>query len=125
MEFRTEKWNPSPDEHVLQGIEPGNWRQREWRRITQRAGIVARPKDLRSTFASVLLSNGIPLKYVSMQLGHATVAVTEKSYAKWCHGDDYVDPVRLSPADLPADLLTSTSDQKVTRKPARGAGNSA
>ena len=100
----------------LQVIDADNWRKREWRRITKRAGIAARPKDLRDTFASVLLSGGVPVAYVSKQLGHASIATTLKHYAKWCDGDDYVDPVRLSPSQLPADLLSGHSDQILTRK---------
>ncbi len=122
LEFRAEKWNPSPDEHVLAGIDARNWAKRQWRRIKERAKVVARRKDLRDTFASVLLSNGIPLKYVSVQLGHASTAITEKHYAKWCHGDDCVDPVRLSPCDLPADLLAASFDQEMTRTEGRTIG---
>lgn len=115
LEYRAERWSPSPDEHVLKGIDHYGWPRREWRRITGRAGIVARRKDLRDSYASVLISNGIPIKYVSKQLGHASVTVTEKSYAKWCHGEDYVDPVRLSLSELPADLLAVDFDQQMTR----------
>ncbi len=75
---------------------------------------MARRKDLRDTFASVLISNGIQLKYVSKQLGHGSIAITEKSYAKWCFGDEYVEPIRLSPSELPADLLSRHYDQILT-----------
>ncbi|MEE8556358.1 MAG: tyrosine-type recombinase/integrase [Myxococcota bacterium] len=107
-------WGPSPEEHVVKGIDPSNWRRREWRRITQRTDIVARIKDLRDTFGSWLLSNGIPIKYVSKQLGHSSIATTEKHYAKWCHGDDYQDPIRLSLSELPADLLGYRNDPRLT-----------
>jgi integrase len=116
LEYRWERWNPSPEEHVLKGIDADNWSKREWRRITNRAGIHARRKDLRDTYASVLLSNGIPIAHISKQLGHATIAQTLRSYAKWCHGEDYVDPIRLSPLELPADLLARDFDQKMTRE---------
>lgn len=120
LEYRRERWNPSPEEHVLQGVDHYNWPKREWRRVTARAGIVARRKDLRDTFASVLLSSGVPIVHISKQLGHATIAMTLKSYAKWCHGDDYVDPVRLSPSQLPADLLAGDFDQILTRRASEG-----
>ena len=123
LEYQRERWDPSPDEHVLKGIDSDNWSKREWRRITKRVGVVARRKDLRDTFASVLISNGIPLKYVSLQLGHGQTAITEKSYAKWCHGDDYVDPIRLSPGELPADLLVSHFDQSMTSQAGGGIGD--
>ncbi len=62
----------------------------------------------------MLLSSGIPIVHIQKQLGHATIAMTLKSYAKWCHGDDYVEPARLSPGELPADLLPRAFDQKMT-----------
>jgi hypothetical protein len=39
--------------------------------------------DLRHTYASLLLSEGVPLLYVSQQLGHAKPTTTLKYYAKW------------------------------------------
>jgi hypothetical protein len=41
------------------------------------------PYDLRHTFASLLLSNNVPLLYVSKQLGHAKPTTTLDHYAKW------------------------------------------
>ena len=116
LEYQREKWSPSPEAHVLEGIDAANWSNRELRRINQRLGITVRRKDLRDTFASVLISSGIPLKYISSQLGHSKTATTEKYYTKWCHGDDYVEPIRLSPGELPADLLARDFDQILTRK---------
>ena len=116
LEYQREKWGPSPDGHVLEGVDPDNWSKRELRRINKRVGITIRRKDLRDTFASVLLSSGIPIKYISKQLGHSKTATTEKYYAKWCHEDDYIDPVRLSPGELPADLLAANFDHHLTTK---------
>ena len=39
--------------------------------------------DLRHTFASVLLARGVPLTYVSAQLGHALPTTTLQFYARW------------------------------------------
>ena len=62
----------------------------------------------------------------SHQLGHADVAVTARHYARWTGGDEYRDPVRLLPGEVPADLLARlalksdpTSDP--TRTTAEGA----
>ncbi len=67
---------------MLEGVEPGNFRNREWRRILKRADLGHRRlKDLRDTSASQLLTAGVQLGYVSMQLGHADVAVTAQHYA--------------------------------------------
>lgn len=79
---------------------------RAWAAIVKQAGLESRRfKDLRDTFVSQLVSAGVPLAYVSKQLGHADVAVTAKHYSKWCGGDEYRDPVRLLPGEVPADLL--------------------
>ena len=66
------------------------------------------PKDLRDTFGSWLVSLGIPMLYVSRQLGHSTTGVTETHYAKWIPGDGslYLEPPRLEPGEIPADFLT-------------------
>jgi integrase len=39
--------------------------------------------DLRHTYASLLLSAGAPITYLSAQLGHATPTTTLRYYAKW------------------------------------------
>lgn len=36
--------------------------------------------DLRHTYASYLLSNGVPIKYVQEQLGHASASITLDTY---------------------------------------------
>ena len=45
------------------------------------------------------------LAYVSRQLGHADIQVTTRHYARWCGGDEYREPMRLLPGEVPADLL--------------------
>ncbi len=62
-------------------------------------------KDLRDTFASQLLTVGVPLGYVSLQLGHADVAVTARHYARWAGGDKWRRPPHLEDGEVPADLL--------------------
>ena len=49
--------------------------------------------DLRHSYASALLSAGVPLLYVSKQLGHRKPTTTLKYYAKWIPSEDrrYVD----------------------------------
>ena len=68
------------------------------------------PKSLRHTFASILISEGANLVYVSRQMGHASVAITERVYARWIpqavpavHGLD--EPA--SPAAGPAGSKTT------------------
>jgi hypothetical protein len=71
-------------------------------------------QDLRDTYASYLLTRGIPLQSVSRQLGHGGVSVTEQHYAKYLgvEGDEfvYVEPARLAPGEIQADLLARLAD---------------
>ena len=81
-------------------IAESGYHRCEWARIVKRAGIGPRRfKDLRDTFGSQLVSAGIPLPYVSRQLGHSDVSVTARLYARWTGGDEYREPVRLLPDD--------------------------
>ena len=103
---------------MLTRIEPHNFRNREWRRILKRAGIGPRKiKDLRDTFASHLLSQGIPLGYVSRQLGHSDVSVTARHYARWVGDDVYLGEVAdddsLSTRKRGAPGTTRTCDPQV------------
>jgi integrase len=101
-----QRWNLGPDRFVVGGIDPSNFRAREWRRILKRAGIGKRSyKDLRDTYASSLITAGVQLGYVSAQLGHADVAVTARHYAKWIGGDVYRAPLQLRDGDVPADFI--------------------
>ena len=55
----------------------------------QAAGVSThRVYDLQHTFASVLLARGVPLTYVSAQLGHALPTTTLQFYARWIPGKD-------------------------------------
>jgi len=100
---------PWHEAFVFPNLDGDNFRAREWRRICGKsgAGIGARlMKDLRDTYASHLLSAGYPLGYVSKQLGHKSMQLTERHYARWIpDGDVYEPRVRLAPGDVPADVL--------------------
>jgi len=53
-------------------------------RIGEKAELRHRsPHDMRHTYASLLLSAGVPLLYVSAQLGHQNANITLKTYATW------------------------------------------
>ena len=107
VDFRKSRFNPAPDRRVLEGFHAGNFRNRQWRRILERAGIGHwKPKDLRDTFASHLLTRGINPAYVAKQLGHSDWSVTARHYARWTAGDYYVEPERLEAGEVPADLLS-------------------
>jgi len=71
---------------------------RNVRKVFQRVLIKAklptfRVYDLRHTYASLLLSQGVPLLYVSQQLGHSKPTTTLKYYAHWIPkgGENYVE----------------------------------
>lgn len=60
-----------------------NW-QHDLRQCFRAAGIPeGHPHQLRDTFAVGLLEDGVPLEEVSKLLGHRSIRVTEKHYAKW------------------------------------------
>jgi integrase len=100
------RFEPSPEAFILDGVDPANFRKREWRRILKRAKLSDRHlKDLRDTYASQLLTAGVQLGYVSHQLGHSDVSVTARHYARWAGGDVYRDPLQLEASEVPADLL--------------------
>src|SRR5262249_21280784 len=62
-------------------IDMDNWRNRVFWKACDKAKIRRRRvHDTRHTFASLLLSNGEPLKYVSTQLGHASIRMTADVY---------------------------------------------
>lgn len=120
LELQREAFRPGPEVRVLAGIDPANWRKRTWRRICERAGIGHRaPKDLRDSFASHLLTLGIPLGYIAKQLGHANPQITGEHYARWIP-QDYVEPLRLRPGEVPADLLARLEGPRTATKRSAG-----
>lgn len=101
-------------QHMAAGRSDGLVVGREWganiranlRRACKRAGVAEiRPKDLRDTYASTLVTHGIVLKWISLQLGHASVAVTERHYAAYMATDGYRNPWMCPDGCLPVDLF--------------------
>ena len=61
----------------------GNWR-RAFRRLCEIAGVRdGHPHRFRDTFAVELLLKGVPMRRVSILLGHSSMAITERHYAPW------------------------------------------
>ena len=55
-----------------------------WQHALKKAGVrYRRPYQTRHTYASMMLSSGEPLAWVSKQLGHSSVIQTAKIYATW------------------------------------------
>ena len=58
--------------------------RKAFHQILDRAGLHRRgPHQMRHTFASLLLQAGVPITYVSRQLGHRDSAITLRVYAHW------------------------------------------
>jgi integrase len=120
---------PGPDALVFlnpNGSTPfdgDNFRRRQWADLCaiKRVGVGARKlKDLRDSYASHLLSAGITLAYVSKQLGHQSMQLTERHYACWIpDGDEYRAPLELEPGEVPADLLARLTGGSRRRKTAQ------
>lgn len=63
-------------------LDANNFRERNWAAACQRAGVHdARLHDLRHTYASWLVQNGVPIQEVARLLGHSSVVVAER-YAR-------------------------------------------
>jgi integrase/recombinase XerD len=61
----------------------GNWR-RTFRRLCEIASVPGgHPHRFRDTFAVELLLKGVPMRRVSILLGHSSMAITERHYAPW------------------------------------------
>lgn len=62
-------------------LDPDNWYKRSFVPLVKRAGL--RPiglHALRHTYASLLINGGESIKYVSKQLGHASIQITADTY---------------------------------------------
>jgi integrase len=54
---------------------------RAWQRVLNKAGVRYRNfHTIRHTYATKLFENGVPLKTVSMLLGHADIKITADTY---------------------------------------------
>jgi integrase len=128
VEWRNE-CGPVNDDDRIVDLDSGNFRNRHFEPIVKLAGLplvegrLCRPKDLRDTYASHLLSANIPLPYVSKQLGHGDVLTTARHYARWIDATGrYVAPPVLQAGEVPADLMgrLGKSTDGVRRGSARG-----
>lgn len=77
-------------------INPWHVTEREFKPLLRREGLpVIRFHDLRHTFASMMLSEGVRVDIVSRMLGHSTPAVTLSVYAHLMPGDEEAAVDRL------------------------------
>ena len=83
-------------------VDMDNWRNRVFWRACDKAKIRRRRvHDTRHTFASLLLSNGEPLKYVSAQLGHSSIRMTADVYGHLEVGSNRAAMDRLPSLNIP------------------------
>ncbi len=64
-----------------------------------------RAAGLGSSSGGAKASNGIVLKWTSLQLGHGSIAITERHYARWMTQDGYRNPWQVPEGCLPTDLF--------------------
>jgi integrase len=65
-------------------INLANWRRRAWKKALTDAKLTHRsPDQMRHTFATLSLAGGVPIEWVSEQLGHVNIQTTIKHYARW------------------------------------------
>jgi integrase len=65
------------------------------------------PHQMRHTFASLLLQDGVPITYVSRQLGHKDPSITLRVYAHWL------------PDPMSAKLVDALDDARPSATPAQ------
>jgi integrase len=106
-EHWVEQGQPRSSERVLPRFNGRNYRARHFDEVLRRAGLAGHtPKDLRDTFASWLVSLGVPVPWVSESLGHSNWAVTARHYARWIDDAASRELVpQLEPGDVWPDLL--------------------
>jgi integrase len=94
-----------PDAYIFVGphgapLDWNNFRQRTWRRLVRLAEVRMRPPyQCRHTYAANLLAEGANPHYVAHQMGHSTLAMVIRHYARWAHkpARDPRQPVSISP----------------------------
>jgi len=97
---------------TILSIDDANYRNRAFAWMVKKAklptveGRTPKPKELRDSYASYLLSAGIPLPYVSEQLGHSDVGTTARHYTRWIGRGRYVPPPLLEEGEVPSDLIS-------------------
>jgi integrase len=120
-ELQLVRGRPAPSARIWPGVDQRNYAQRAFGRICKAAGLGhRRPKDLRDSYASHLLTLGVPVAYISRQLGHANVGVTTRHYARWCGGDEYRPGPVLAPGEVPTDLLARVGHPSTDAERASG-----
>jgi integrase len=108
----------------------GNWRERGFRPAARAAGLPAgdkdgasrvRPRDLRSSFATLLIYEGQPPQYVAEQLGHSAAKLLRDYARVW---QDFDPSQRMSAEDQITRARTRPEPPPRDSKPARASRGS-
>lgn len=87
------------------------WRRVDWREALDNAGLERRtPNEMRHTFATLALQEGLPIETVAELLGHGDITVTLRYYAKFTHRKLANDVALLDNIRRSAGHLTDTSE---------------
>ncbi len=62
-------------------MDTHNWRRKHFNPLRDRLAPGVTPHSLRHAFATVMLEEGVPMRVVAEQLGHASTRVTEQTYS--------------------------------------------
>jgi integrase len=77
---------PAPEGGI---VNLSNFRNRVWRPALEAAGLDYRPLyECRHTFATLCLSAGVPIEWISKQMGHTSIRTTLKHYARFLPAAD-------------------------------------
>ncbi len=107
MALYMERGRPDDDEFVM--TQSGEKNIRDRIAVVSKAA-KSRPlkvRDLRDTYASPLITHGMVSRWISLQLGHASLPVTERHYASYRISDAYQNPWIVTNGCSPSDLFVS------------------
>jgi hypothetical protein len=91
-------------------ISLSNGRHRVWYPAVERAGPQAPLYQMRDTFATLALAAGIPIDFVSRQMGHTDIRTTLRFYAR------YIPALEEPPGHAERGLAGDGTDRRQTRK---------
>jgi len=97
--------------------EQGNWfdasnlREREFDQCLKKAGLHGRRlHDLRHTYASLLLTDGAPMSYVSEQMGHQSIELMVKRYG-------HLIPGKIGTSSMPCPVVRLPRPSSMAENP--------
>lgn len=89
------------------------WRKHQWPRALDNAGLARRPPyQMRHTFATLALKAGVPIDNVSKAMGHSSIEITMRYYAKYLPATMAAAFARMN------DLLEGDEHEAVTSRDA-------